>query len=173
MGSSGESANPSHQVKKLDLDNLRLFRDRFAIPISDEDLSDVPYYDRADSPEIKYLQERRQILGGYLPSRRAHKESLGCPGSRHLSSRPRAQVIVRSRLRWPLFGCYRHWQRIRPLGTVLSQSYRMRLGRSAWKECSSNWVFIQLRAKNTSPMTSIRYCLIMKIKQDRFLRRDQ
>lgn len=80
MGSSGESANPSHQVKKLDLDNLKRFRDRFSIPVTDDELADVPYYNPgADSPESRYLQERRQTLGGYLPVRRAWKEPLGCP----------------------------------------------------------------------------------------------
>ena len=80
MGSSGESANPSHQVKKLDLDNLKRFRDRFSIPVTDDELADVPYYNPgADSPESCYLQERRQTLGGYLPVRRAWKEPLGCP----------------------------------------------------------------------------------------------
>src|SRR5210317_305969 len=58
MGSSGESANPSHQVKKLDLENLKKFRDRFAIPISDDDLGDLPYFNPGpESPENKYLQE--------------------------------------------------------------------------------------------------------------------
>ena len=80
MGSSGESANPSHQVKKLDLENLKKFRDRFAIPISDDDLGDLPYFNPGpESPENKYLQGRRQFLGGYLPSRRAWKDPLGCP----------------------------------------------------------------------------------------------
>ena len=80
MGSSGESANPSHQVKKLDLNNLKAFRDRFAIPVTDDELADVPYYNPGpDSPESRYLQERRQTLGGYLPARRAWKEPVGCP----------------------------------------------------------------------------------------------
>ena len=80
MGSSGESANPSHQVKKLDVENLKLFRDRFAIPVSDDEIEELPYYNPGpDSPEIKYLQERRQALGGFLPSRRAVSEALGCP----------------------------------------------------------------------------------------------
>ena len=81
MGSSGESANPSHQVKKLDLESLKRFRDRFSIPVSDDDLSDVPYYNPGpDSPESKYLQKRRQTLGGFLPARRPRKDPLGCPG---------------------------------------------------------------------------------------------
>jgi len=80
MGASAESANPAHQVKKLDIENLKLFRDRFAIPLKDDELADLPYYNPGpDSPEIKYLRERRGVLGGFLPARRPWKEPLGVP----------------------------------------------------------------------------------------------
>ena len=80
MGASAESANPAHQVKKLDVESLKLFRDRFGIPLKDEELADLPYYNPGpDSPEIKYLRERRQTLGGFLPARRPWKEPLGMP----------------------------------------------------------------------------------------------
>ncbi|NVJ60813.1 MAG: pyruvate dehydrogenase (acetyl-transferring), homodimeric type [Gammaproteobacteria bacterium] len=80
MGESGEGKNISHQVKKMNLEALKHFRDRFRIPVSDEHLEDVPFYHPGnDSPEIKYLQERRKALGGYLPSRRAKSESLEAP----------------------------------------------------------------------------------------------
>jgi len=70
MGASGEGQNITHQQKKMGQDDIRSFRDRFNLPISDEQLTDVPFYKPADdSPEIKYLHERRQALGGYLPSR--------------------------------------------------------------------------------------------------------
>ncbi len=75
MGSAGEAQNITHQQKKMDVDALRAFRDRFNVPIADEDLPAVPYYHPgADSPEVGYLQERRTELGGPLP-RRCH-ESL-------------------------------------------------------------------------------------------------
>ncbi|WP_293763569.1 pyruvate dehydrogenase (acetyl-transferring), homodimeric type [uncultured Aquitalea sp.] len=81
MGSSGEAQNIAHQAKKMDLDSLRKFRDRFGIPISDEDLPNVPYYKPAeDSPEMKYMRERRAALGGFLPSRRPVKAPLAVPG---------------------------------------------------------------------------------------------
>ncbi|PZU26095.1 MAG: pyruvate dehydrogenase (acetyl-transferring), homodimeric type, partial [Stenotrophomonas sp.] len=73
MGSAGEALNPTHQTKKLDDESVRHFRDRFNIPVTDEQLKDgqVPFYHPGpDSPEVKYLQERRAAMGGYLPQRR-------------------------------------------------------------------------------------------------------
>ncbi len=80
MGTSGESVNVAHSVKKLDLENLKKFRDRFGIPIEDKDLEKVPYYRPSpDSPEMKYMHERRQALGGYLPERVSDFEALKVP----------------------------------------------------------------------------------------------
>ncbi|AAQ58203.1 pyruvate dehydrogenase (acetyl-transferring), homodimeric type [Chromobacterium violaceum] len=80
MGASGEAKNIAHQAKKMDLDSLRNFRDRFGIPVSDEDLPKVPYYLPAeDSPEMKYMRERRAALGGYLPARKPVNHPLAVP----------------------------------------------------------------------------------------------
>ena len=71
MGRAGESKNPTHQLKKLDTETIREFRNRFNIPIPDEQLDALPFYRPAqDSPEMKYMHERRAALGGYLPQRR-------------------------------------------------------------------------------------------------------
>src|SRR5262252_8208901 len=71
MGKIGEAKNPTHQLKKLDTEAVREFRDRFAIPIADDKLEALPFYRPAEnSPEMKYLHERRRALGGYLPHRR-------------------------------------------------------------------------------------------------------
>ncbi len=71
MGSAGEGKNTAHQAKKLTDDDIRQFRDRFNIPIPDGQLADIPFYKPADdTPEMKYLHERRRALGGYLPKRR-------------------------------------------------------------------------------------------------------
>ena len=71
MGTAGEGQNVAHQQKKLDVDALKEFRDRFNIPVLDKDIDDVPYCKpNADSAEIEYLHERRKALGGYLPARR-------------------------------------------------------------------------------------------------------
>jgi|TARA_B100000315_G_scaffold260927_1_gene327552 pyruvate dehydrogenase E1 component len=80
MGLAGESMNYTHAVKKLDMQSLKDFRDRFAIPIPDSDLEDVPYFrPPADSPEMEYLKERREPLGGFLPQRKADFEPLKIP----------------------------------------------------------------------------------------------
>ncbi|OQS43433.1 pyruvate dehydrogenase (acetyl-transferring), homodimeric type [Chromobacterium haemolyticum] len=80
MGASGEAKNIAHQAKKMDLDSLRKFRDRFGIPVSDEELPNVPYYLPAeDSPEMKYMRERRAALGGYLPARKPVTTALQTP----------------------------------------------------------------------------------------------
>ncbi|OHX12411.1 pyruvate dehydrogenase (acetyl-transferring), homodimeric type [Chromobacterium sphagni] len=80
MGASGEAMNIAHQAKKMDLESLRKFRDRFGIQVSDEDLAKVPYYLPAeDSPEMKYMRERRAALGGYLPARKPVKTVLEVP----------------------------------------------------------------------------------------------
>ena len=70
LGEAGEGRNVTHQQKKLNEDELRHFRTRFGIPISDDDVAEAPFYKpAADSPEMKYLFARREELGGYLPDR--------------------------------------------------------------------------------------------------------
>ena len=73
MGKAAEGKNTAHQAKKLTDDDIKGMRDRFNIPISDEVLAHgIPFYKPADdTPEMRYLHERRQALGGYLPQRRA------------------------------------------------------------------------------------------------------
>ncbi len=71
MGKAGEARNTVHQTKKLSDEDIRYIRDRFNIPVPDSELDKLPYYKPADdTPEMRYLQERRQALGGYLPQRR-------------------------------------------------------------------------------------------------------
>jgi pyruvate dehydrogenase E1 component len=80
MGEAGEGQNITHQQKKMAENSLRVFRDRFNLSIPDDRLLDYPYRKPADdSPEARYLQERRQALGGSLPSRRQRSESLQVP----------------------------------------------------------------------------------------------
>ncbi len=80
MGEAGEGQNITHQQKKMGEKALKAFRDRFNIPISDEDLGQAPFYrPPEDSPEIRYLKERREVLGGYLPARRAEAPPLQIP----------------------------------------------------------------------------------------------
>ena len=80
MGESGEAQNITHQQKKMSLDSIRAFRDRFHIPVADDKLEDAPYVTFADgSPELEYMRARRMELGGYLPARRPKAMALAVP----------------------------------------------------------------------------------------------
>ncbi len=84
LGEAGEGKNITHQQKKLNDDDLRLFRSRFGIPIADEELHDAPFYRPPDdSPEIKYMQERRVQLGGYLPERKVRSKPIAPVAETH------------------------------------------------------------------------------------------
>jgi pyruvate dehydrogenase E1 component len=80
MGEAGEGRNVTHQQKKLNEQELREFRTRFNIPISDEQVAQAPFYKPPpDSPEMQYLFERRKALGGFVPSRRSRAPKLEPP----------------------------------------------------------------------------------------------
>jgi pyruvate dehydrogenase E1 component len=80
MGESGEGQMIAHQAKKMTQDALKQFRDRFDIPMPDDRIADMPFIALAeDSPEMRYLKERRGALGGYLPQRRRKSISLSAP----------------------------------------------------------------------------------------------
>ena len=77
MGEAGEGKNITHQQKKMNEADLRSFRTRFGIPISDEQIADAPFYrPPEDSPELQYIRERRKALGGPVPSRMVRVEPL-------------------------------------------------------------------------------------------------
>ena len=80
MGEAGEGQNITHQQKKMGTASIRAFRDRFSVPIPDDQLEEVPFYKPAeDSPEMKYLRERITAMGGSLPSRKRKVEPLEIP----------------------------------------------------------------------------------------------
>ncbi len=80
LGEAGEGKNITHQQKKLNEQELKEFRSRFGIPISDEDIDTVPFYKPDDkSTEMQYLHERRKKLGGYIPTRRVINTPLETP----------------------------------------------------------------------------------------------
>ena len=80
LGDGGQAANSAHQMKKLDDEQIRTFRDRFQIPLSDEEVGSIPFYKPPDdSEEIRYIHERRKALGGYVPSRRTLFTPLNVP----------------------------------------------------------------------------------------------
>src|SRR5208337_1928260 len=77
LGEAGEGKNITHQQKKLNDDELQIFRSRFGIPIPDGELHNAPFYRPADdSAEVKYMQERRKQLGGYMPVRKVRATPL-------------------------------------------------------------------------------------------------
>ena len=80
MGDAGEGQNITHQQKSMDIESLKTFRTRFDLPISDEEVENLSYYKPAkDSPEIKYMMERRNALGGFLPKRKKQGNKLNVP----------------------------------------------------------------------------------------------
>ncbi|MCF8228874.1 MAG: pyruvate dehydrogenase (acetyl-transferring), homodimeric type [Bacteroidales bacterium] len=80
LGEAGEGRNITHQQKKLNEKELLYFRDRFGIPLSDEDAMKAPFYKPSkESEEVKYLQKRREEMGGYLPIRKEKAEPVKAP----------------------------------------------------------------------------------------------
>ena len=87
MGGAGESRMTAHQAKKLDVEALHAFRDRFALPLSNEDIENLKFYRPAEgSAEMRYLRARREALGGVLPKRRARSAKLAIPDLRAYAS---------------------------------------------------------------------------------------
>jgi len=81
MGESGEAQNITHQQKKMGTTSLIAFRNRFELPLTDEQVEKLEYIlPSEDSPEITYMRERRMALGGFLPERRLRAEPLDVPG---------------------------------------------------------------------------------------------
>jgi len=87
MGGAGEAQNITHQQKKMDMESIRQFRDRFGVPVADDQLEEVPYYHPGeDSEEIRYMLERREQLGGFLPQRRRQDGALQTPDLDHFGA---------------------------------------------------------------------------------------
>ena len=80
MGEAGEGQNITHQQKSMDIESLKVFRDRFDLPITDEQVESLSFYKpAADSPEMKYMAERRVDMGGFVPQRRRKGNELKVP----------------------------------------------------------------------------------------------
>jgi len=80
MGSSGEAQNTSHQQKKMSLESLRRFKEKYSLPVSDSELENLPYLKFEEgSAELNYMLERRQQLGGFIPARRTQTTPLDVP----------------------------------------------------------------------------------------------
>jgi pyruvate dehydrogenase E1 component len=135
MGKSGEARNTAHQTKKLDDEAIRQMRDRFNIPIPDDQLAEIPFFKPADdAPEMQYLHERRKALGGYLPQRRPQAdEKLPVPAlatfknvleptaaGREISTTQSYVRVITSLLKDPVLG-----QRIVPILVDESRTFGM------------------------------------------------
>ncbi|HSF71667.1 MAG TPA: pyruvate dehydrogenase (acetyl-transferring), homodimeric type, partial [Methylotenera sp.] len=80
MGEAGEGQNITHQQKSMDIESLKKFRDRFDLPLTDEQVENLSFYKPADdSPEMKYMAERRAAMGGFVPQRRRTGNTLKVP----------------------------------------------------------------------------------------------
>ncbi len=80
MGQAGESVMVAHNVKKMDLESLKVFRDRFSVPLEDDKLADLPFIRPPQgSAEERFIKERREALGGPVPSRKEKSEPLKIP----------------------------------------------------------------------------------------------
>jgi pyruvate dehydrogenase E1 component len=132
MGEAGEGQNITHQQKSMDLSSLKAFRDRFDLPITDEQVESLSFYKpAADSPEMVYMAERRAAMGGSVPSRRRKGNDL-------------------------VSASYRLWCVINNWVNTLCLSYPMRRALLVWRACSVNWVFMPAKASCTSLWIPIR-----------------
>ena len=117
LGESAEGKNVTHQQKKLDEEEMRAYRDRLAIPISDDEIAKYPFYrPEVDSDEYRYLKERRDALGGWMPKRSVRAEPLAAPdrafidefltgtGEREVSTTMVFVSVLRKLLRDPDWG---------------------------------------------------------------------
>jgi pyruvate dehydrogenase E1 component len=125
MGLWGQGKMGTHQQKKLDDEALKAFRERFSLPLSDDDLVQLRFYHPGpDSPEIRYLEARRKALGGYLPKRIASKEKLSVPPLR-ASSRNQSTTMVFVQLLSQLFKDEKLGPRVVPIVADEARTFGM------------------------------------------------
>jgi pyruvate dehydrogenase E1 component len=117
LGKPAESKNVAHNAIDMSFEDLKIFRDRFKLPLTDQQVENMDYYHPGDdSPEMQYMQERRQVLGGYLPARFNQSEKLSAPdlhtfdallkssGDRELSTTMALGRLISSLLKDPNIG---------------------------------------------------------------------
>ena len=155
LGEAGEGKNISHQQKKMNEKELREFRGRFDIPISDDVIAEMPFFRPApDSVETKYLLERRKALGGFVPARIVKPVTLDVPkldyfaeflqGFRHRSLDHDGVCPAHHAVAAP--------QRLS--AKMSCRSFPTRRARSAWTRCSRTSAFIRRKASFTSRWTT-------------------
>ena len=139
LGEAGEGKNITHQQKKLNEDELKAFRERFAIEISDEQVHKSPFFRPADdAPEMQYLHSRRKALGGYVPVAQADdRHACRRTSSRSSRSSTAAPKAARRRRRWCSSRCWRRCSATRTSASWSCRSCPTRRARSAWSRCSA------------------------------------
>ena len=173
LGEAGEGKNITHQQKKMNEEELRAFRTRFGIPISDAEIGKTPFYRPAeDSIEIKYMRERRKALGGYVPTRKVRSEPLKpvAAGARSRSS-TRAPKAARRRRRWCSCGCCRSCCATRRSASWSCRSCPTKRAPSAWRRCSGRSASTRTPARSTSRSTWTRSSITRKRPTARFSRK--
>ena len=170
LGEAGEGKNITHQQKKMNEEELRAFRTRFGIPISDAEVGKTPFYRPAeDSIEIKYMRERRQALGGYVPSRKTRSAPLASrPGRRLrgvLQRHRRPQGVDDDGVRADAVEAAAR-QGDRPASSC--RSCRTKRAPSAWRRCSAPSASTRTPARCTSRSTWTRSCTTRKRPTARF-----
>ena len=154
-------------------DELRAFRTRFGIPISDAEISKTPFYRPAeDSIEIKYMRERREALGGFAPSRKIRSKPLDrrAGGSlRGVLRRHRRRA--RRRRRWCSCACCRSCCATRKSASWSCRSCPTRRAPSAWKRCSGRSASTRTPDRSTSRSTWTRCSITRKRRTARFSRK--
>lgn len=157
LGEGFASKNANHQMKKLTVDEFKQMRDLLELPIKDSDFVDgvVPYgHPGADSPEVRYLQERRAALGGPAPARRTQPlAALPAPPTRRSRRSTRDPARRTWRRRWPSYAWSRTWSATRRRASAGYRSCRTRHARSAWRASSRPSVSTPPRARRTSRST--------------------
>ena len=174
LGEAGEGKNITHQQKKMNEADLRTFRTRFGIPISDEQIAEAPFYRPADdSPELR-IPARAPQGAGRLRARRAPVRVEAAAGRRSTTSSrssTRAPRGARRRRRWCSCGCCRSCCATRKSASSSCRSCRTRRARSAWKRCSAPSASTPTSASATSRSTWTRSCITRKRRTGRFSKR--
>ena len=163
MGESGEGQNFTHQQKKMGEEALKGFRDRFNIPISDEAIAAAPFYrPPEDSPERRYLAERRQALGGDLPQRRRTAPPLQLPEARAFEPLLKGTERREISTTMAFVRLLNALIKIQPSAGTSFPSWPMKRAPSAWKACSGSSAFTPPWASSTNPWTTVNCFITVK-----------
>ena len=173
MGEAGEAQNITHQQKKMGTTSLQAFRNRFKLPLTDEQLERLDYIKPdKDSPEHKYMVERRMALGGFVPSRRRKAAALEIPALSILTrcSRPRPRAAS-FRPPWRSCVCSACCSRTNSSASTWCRSWPTNRAPSAWRACSARSASGRRSASCTRRRIATSSCSTKKTRTARFCKR--